>query len=110
MQDVRVLRRQAGRRHGSEGKKESLIIHPFEMSSSSTTDFAKAKGLFTLQDAKSLFVFGCSFQTTRSASTCVGIASTPVFPYNNAIEPRRESKNLFYLNLSSSRTQSRALG
>jgi hypothetical protein len=28
MQDVRVLRRQACRRHGKEGKEERLIIHP----------------------------------------------------------------------------------
>jgi hypothetical protein len=56
MQDVRVLRRQAGRRHGSEGKKERLIIHPSDMSNISTTSFAKAKGLFT-HSARRVFLF-----------------------------------------------------
>jgi hypothetical protein len=74
MQDVRVLRRQAGRRHGKKEKKKRLIIHPSAYVETFDNKFCKSKETFR-------------------ANSCGGLFACPVRSFNTRLKHRFALRN-----------------
>jgi len=81
---VRVLRRQAGRRHGTEGKEERLIIHPSEYVEPFDSKFCKSKETScVIRHGKSFCLSAVYLRGNAQTPVCVALVE--IFAYNKPI-------------------------